>query len=113
MRDEQSGVNIYLPDRSPDSSADRTNNQTSWGHRHAEVKQTNMTFCSLNIEGLWRFCDECDVVNFVKNYDFVLFTETFCDTVPNTLFSNHTVFSSPGVKISDSVHGRLSGGVAY
>ena len=44
-------------------------------------------------------------------YDFVLLVETFTETVPDSMFPSHKPFVSPGVKVSDSIHGRLSGGV--
>ena len=39
--------------------------------------------------------------------------ETFTQTVPSTLFPSHKIFHSPGVKVSESVHGRLSGGILF
>ena len=44
-------------------------------------------------------------------YDFALLVETFTDTVPDSMFPSHESFVSPGVKVSDSIHCRLSGGV--
>ena len=44
-------------------------------------------------------------------YDFVLLVETFTETVQDSMFPSHKPFVSPGVKVSDSIHGRLSGGV--
>ena len=44
-------------------------------------------------------------------YDFVLLVETFTETVPDSMFPSHNPFVSPGVNFSDSIHGRLSGGV--
>ena len=44
-------------------------------------------------------------------YDFALLVETFTETVPDSMFPSHQSFASPGVKVSDSTHGRLSGGV--
>ena len=44
-------------------------------------------------------------------YDFALLVETFTETVPDSMFPSHESFVSPGVKVSDSIHGRLFGGV--
>lgn len=55
--------------------------------------------------------NETDLVSFVDGYDFVLLVETFVDIVPKTLFPNHEIFICPGVRVSESIHGRLCGGV--
>ena len=65
------------------------------------------------MEGLWRFVEECDTASFLQNYDFVLFSETFASSVPDSLFPSYKVIVCPGVKVSDSVHGRLSGGLVF
>ena len=44
-------------------------------------------------------------------YDFVLLVKTFTETVPDSMFPSHKPFVSPGAKVSDSIHGRLSEGV--
>ena len=44
-------------------------------------------------------------------YDFALLVETFSETVPDSMLPSHESFVTPGVKVSDSIHGRLSGGV--
>ena len=41
-------------------------------------------------------------------YDFVLLVEIFTETVPDSMFPSHKPFVLPGVKVSDSIHGRLS-----
>ena len=41
-------------------------------------------------------------------YDFVLLVEIFTETVPDSIFPSHKPFVLPGVKVSDSIHGRLS-----
>ena len=48
----------------------------------------------------------------MNEYDIAILLETFVDSVPESLFPNHTVFSCPGVKLTQSTHGRLCGGVA-
>ena len=69
-----------------------------------------ISFVTFNIEGLWSVCNELDLASFVLKYDFVLLVETFTETVPDSVFPSHKPFVSPGVKVSDSIHGRLSGG---
>jgi hypothetical protein len=34
-------------------------------------------------------------------------------SIPESIFPGHTVFDTPGVKVNDNVHGRLSGGVGF
>ena len=52
------------------------------------------------------------MINFIHNYDFIILVETFVKSIDNSLFSStHIAFVSPGIKLSDSAHGRLSGGV--
>ena len=77
------------------------------------LRQTKrvVSFVTFNIEGLWSICSEIDISSFVLKYDFVLLVETFTETVPDSMFPSHKSFVSPGVKVSDSIHGRLSGGV--
>eukprot|EP00745_Piridium_sociabile_P015926 TRINITY_DN2374_c0_g1_i12.p1 TRINITY_DN2374_c0_g1~~TRINITY_DN2374_c0_g1_i12.p1 ORF type:complete len:1135 (+),score=79.90 TRINITY_DN2374_c0_g1_i12:1880-5284(+) len=55
---------------------------------------------------------DLDLASWMCKYDFVLLVETFTDSVPDTLFPFHDIFVCPGVKVSDSVHGRLCGGLA-
>ena len=73
---------------------------------------STLSFVTFNIEGLWSMVNELDLAFWVRKYDLVVLVETFTDSVPDTLFPTHDIFVCPGVKISDSVHGRLSGGIA-
>ena len=70
-----------------------------------------LSFVTFNTEGLRSVCNELDLASFVLKYDFVLLVETFTKTVPNSMLPSHKPFVSPGVKVSDSIHGRLSGGI--
>ena len=85
----------------------------------ADVCQNELTptrtlsLVSLNVEGLWRIANQFDIGTFAESHDFILLVETFTKTVPDSLFPSHKVFDSPGVKVSDSIHGRLSGGVVF
>ena len=49
----------------------------------------------------------------MHKYDFVLLVETFVQTDPERLFVTHDVFVCPGLKLSESIHGRLCGGLAF
>ena len=44
-------------------------------------------------------------------YDFAILVETFAETVQDSMFPSHQSLVSPGVNVSDSMHGRLSGSV--
>ena len=78
-----------------------------------ELTQTRtLSLVSLNI-GLWRIANRFDMGTFAESRDFILLVETFTKTVPDSLFTSHKVFDRPGVKVSDSIHGRLSGGVVF
>jgi len=78
---------------------------------HANQNRS-ISFALFNVDGLWRILNELDILSLIHKFDFVLFVETFTDSIPDSLFTSHIVFACPGVKVSDSVHGRLSGGVA-
>ena len=70
-----------------------------------------VSFVTFNIEGLWSIWSELDISSFVLKYYFALLVETFTETVPDSVFPSHESFVSPGVKVSDCIHGRLPGGV--
>jgi hypothetical protein len=55
--------------------------------------------------------NELDLISLVNKYDFALLIETFTEAVDESLFPMHKAFVCPGVKLSDSVHGRLCGGL--
>ena len=67
---------------------------------------------TLNIEGIWSALKAIDLNGLISDYDFVVLTETFTDSIPCTIFPDHDIYCSPGIKLRDNVHGRLSGGVA-
>ena len=75
------------------------------------VAQDRIRFGSLNVEGLNSFANDVDLPAFICKYDIVFFCETFTNTV--TDFFSHTTVACPGIKVSDSPHGRLSGGVTF
>ncbi len=54
---------------------------------------------------------EPDVRAYLADFDFCLLVETFSKTFPSLLFPLHDVFIVPGVKLTDAVTARLSGGV--
>ena len=54
---------------------------------------------------------EPDVRAYLAGFDFCLLVETFSKTFPSLLFPLHYVFIVPGVKLTDAVTARLSGGV--
>ena len=53
-----------------------------------------------------------DLAKYVLDIDFVFLTETFTESVPEDMFPNHDIYVAPGIKLSESVFGRLCGGVA-
>ena len=70
-----------------------------------------ISFLIYNVERLSTVYEPC-VRDFVSNYDFVFFTETYSADFPSHLFPMYDVFISPGVRSADSATARLSGGVA-
>lgn len=77
------------------------------------VPDKAISFVSYNIEGT-SVLYEHGVAAFLCGFDFVLLVETFCKDkkFPKDLFPSHDVFESPGIKLTDTTIGRLSGGVA-
>ena len=71
---------------------------------------THVSFVTYNTEGLSRLY-EPDVRAYLADLDFCLLVETFSKTFPSLLFPLHDVFIVPGVKLTDAVTARLSGGV--
>jgi hypothetical protein len=81
---------------------------------NVEVNRSKvLSFGTLNIEGFWRINNELDINSLAINYDFLFLTETFLESFPENIVTSHKAFCAPGVKVSDSPHGRLSGGVAF
>ena len=70
-------------------------------------------FVTFNTGGLWSICNELDISSFVLKYAFSFLVATFTETVPDSTFSSHESFVSPGVKVSDRIHGRLSEVLSY
>jgi len=71
---------------------------------------THVRFVTYNTEGLSRLY-EPDVRAYLADLDFCLLVETFSKTFPSLLFPLHDVFIVAGVKLTDAVTARLSGGV--
>ena len=67
----------------------------------------------MNVEGIWSTIKNFDLYSHVSSYDFVLFTETFSDSFPEDLFPDFEIFLSPSIKLSESIHGRTCGGLAF
>ena len=63
-----------------------------------------------NIEGLARVYDP-EIRTYINDFDFCLLVETFSSQFPGHLFPNHIAYVVPGVKLSDGVTARLSGGL--
>lgn len=76
-------------------------------------KSNIVSLASINIEGFWRMSNECDLLNFIHDFDIILLLETFLDSFSDSIISTHKAIVCPGVKVSDSAHGRLSGGLIF
>ena len=76
------------------------------------VQNRALSFISYNIEGLSCLFNP-ELRMDVDKFDFVLLVETFTTKFLSgpMWFPNHTVFTSPAIKISNTAVGRLSGGV--
>ena len=61
---------------------------------------------------MWSLLNQIDLPKYVSDYDIILLTETFSDRDLSECFPDYIHFICPGVKISNSVHGRVSGGLA-
>jgi hypothetical protein len=74
--------------------------------------ETKLSFLSYNIEGTSSLYD-AELRTYISNFDVCLLVETFACSFPNadSWFPNHKTFIVPGVKLSDSTTGRLSGGL--
>lgn len=77
----------------------------------ANTRERQVAFLTYNIEGLANIYDS-DTCRYIQKFDFALIVETFSGTFPSSLFPDHDVFVVPGVRLSESVTARLSGGVA-
>ena len=83
---------------------------TSDSAQYVNEKST-LSFISYNVDGLCTIMNEIDLSNFIRGFSFAVFVETFVVSVNENIFPDHVCFVSPALKLSDSVHGRLSGGV--
>lgn len=104
------GENQNVLDESVDNQSSVGDNQN--GDAGNQLKKS-LSFMCFNIEGMWRILDECDFPLLISKYDVAFIVETFTEAIPDKLFLTHNVFSSPGVRVNDNVHGRLSGGVGF
>ena len=55
---------------------------------------------------------DADIRTYLRDFDFCLLVETFATKFPAHLFPDHDVFVIPGVRLSDGVTARLSGGLS-
>ena len=75
------------------------------------VTPNHVSLVSYNIEGLSSLYD-ADTRFYLSAFDFCLLVETFASSIPSHLFAEHDVIITPGVRLTEAVTARLSGGLA-
>ena len=75
------------------------------------VTPNRVSLVSYNIEGLSSLYD-ADTRLYLSAFDFCLLVETFALSIPSHLFPEHDVIITPGVRLTEAVTARLSGGLA-
>jgi hypothetical protein len=65
------------------------------------------------LECLWpsKQIKRFDFVHYISSFDFISLVETFIDYLNPGVFSDHTVFCKPAIKLTKQ--GRRSGGVVF
>ncbi|KAK7502878.1 hypothetical protein BaRGS_00005827, partial [Batillaria attramentaria] len=58
-------------------------------------------------------CTEDSIRSFLGEHDIILLVETFASGFPDHLFPLFDSYNVPGIKLSDTTSGRLSGGVTF
>ena len=62
-----------------------------------------------NVNGLLTKLKDRELIKYISSFDFVCLVETFVEYLEPSVFSSHTVFCKPAVKLTKQ--GRKSGGV--
>ena len=75
------------------------------------VTPNHVSLVSYNIEGLSSLYD-ANTRLYLHAFDFCLLVETFASSIPSPLFPEHDVIITPGVRLTEAVTARLSGGLA-
>ena len=79
------------------------------GVNNVSSHTTCFSFLHWNIGGILSKLNDTDFLSYVSNFDFVCLVETFVEDFHNNVFSKHTAFCKPAVKLSKQ--GRSSGGL--
>ena len=69
----------------------------------------HLSFFHWNVNGLLTKLKERELIQYIYSFHFVCLVETFVHFLEPGVFSNHTVFCKPAVKLTKQ--GRKSGGV--
>ena len=69
----------------------------------------HMSFLHRNVNGLLTKLKDRELIQYISSFHFVCLVETFVDYLEPSVFSSHTVFCKPAVKLTKQ--GRKSGGV--
>ena len=69
-----------------------------------------MTFLAWNVQGLRSKLDDCDFLNFISDFDILIFTETWSSQTSNVNIDGYNYFNCPRPKFNNKAK-RNSGGV--
>ena len=69
----------------------------------------HLLFLHWNVNGLLTKLKDRELIQYISSFQFVCLVETFVDYLETGVFSSHTVFCKPAVKLTKQ--GRKSGGV--
>ena len=69
----------------------------------------HLSFLHWNVNGLLTKLKDRELIQYISSFHFVCLVETFVDYLEPDVFSSHTVFCKPAVKLTKQ--GRKSGGV--
>ena len=69
----------------------------------------HLSFLHWNVNGLLTKLKDRELIQYISSFHFVCLVETFVDYLEPIVFSSHTVFCKPAVKLTKQ--GRKSGGV--
>ena len=69
----------------------------------------HLSFLHWNVNGLLTKLKDRELIQYISSFHFVCLVETFVDYLEPSVFSSHTVFCKPAVKLTKQ--GRKSGGV--
>ena len=84
------------------SDSAESTNKTSFKH---------LSFLHWNVVGLLTKLKERELIQYISAFHFVCLVETFVDYFGPSVFSSHTVFCKPAVKLTKQ--GRKLGGILF